>query len=221
LSKEQKKATESGSKNWKNKKVIVIVVILLSGILVGTLLYTRYFLKPKFNIFDLEKTGGSVKFNLQNVGNVDAHNVKIKVNGTWIPTFKMNATSVEHGYMVSPEQIATVFYGTIESAEEWFVLAKRVVPSIVGGETDRTTFLKLAVVENGVWRYLTDSEVTILIDAFENPRVYYTFGETTIDILKKREIKTVNIILPQISNLYEVVITCDEGTTLHFSVEVS
>jgi len=208
---------ESNSKNWKNKRVIVIVVVLLCGILVGGFLYTRYFLKPEFNTFDMEKTSSSITFNIQNIGKSDAHNVKIKVNGTWIPTFKMNVTSVEHGYSVSPEQIATVFYGTIESDEEWFELAKRLVPSIVGGETDGTTFIKLMVVENGMWRYLADSEVASLIGAFENPRAYYAFEETTIDILRSGEIKTVTIDLDESSAHYEVAISCDEGITLHFS----
>lgn len=209
--------TESDSKNWKNKKVIVIVVILLCGILVGSFLYTRYFLKPEFNTFDVEKTSSSMRFNIQNIGKADAHNVKIEVNGTWIPEFKMNVTSVEHGYVVSPEQIATVFYGTIENSEDWFELARRVVPSIVGGETNGTTFLKLEVVENGVWRYLDDNETSMLIDAFENPRAYYTFKETTIDILRRGEIKTVTIDLDESSDYYEVAISCDEGITLQFS----
>jgi len=186
-------------------------------ILIGAFLYSWHFLKPEFNIFDMEKTSSSITFNIQNMGKADAHNVEIEVNGTWLPAFEMNVTSVQHGYVVSPEQIATVFYGTIENSEDWFKLAKRVVPSVVGGETDGTTFLKLEVVENGVWRYLADNETTILIEAFENPRAYYTFGETTIDVLRIGEIKTVAINLSECSDFYEVAISCNEGITLQFS----
>jgi len=208
--------TESDSKNWKDKKVIAIIVILLSSIAVGAFLYARYFLKPEFNIFDVESP---TKFNIQNIGKADAHNVKIEVNGTWIPTFQMNVTSVENGSMY--DTAATVFYGTIYNYEpdsgEWYELSRRVVPSIVGGETNGTTFLKLTVEENGVLRHLTDSEVASLIDAFENPRTYYTFGETTIDILRMGEVKTVQITLKGRADSYEISISCDEEVTLQFS----
>jgi hypothetical protein len=204
--------TENESKNWKNKKVIVMIVILLSITVMGIFLYVWYFLKPEFNVFDMES---ATKFNIQNIGKADAHNIKIKVNGTWTPAFRMNVTKVEHGYS------ATVFYGTIygydEHSGEWFELAKRLVPSIVGGETNGTTFVKLMVIENGVRRHLTDSEVSILIDAFENPRAYYTFAETIIDILKVGEVKTVQILLQGRSDFYEISIFCDEGVTLQFS----
>ena len=232
----EKEMTESGSKNWKNKKVIVIVVILLGGILIGAFLYAWYYLKPEFkpefNTFDMEKSRGSVNFNIQNIGKADAHNITIKVNGTWtwIPTFRMDVTSVEHGYVVTPGQIATVFYGTIYGGE-WMALADRIVPSIVGGETDGATYVKIMVMENDVMRYLTENENVALIEAFENPRAYhtYTFGETTIDILRKGEIKTVvitlekwstkttAITLEQYPDFYEISISCDEGITLQFS----
>jgi hypothetical protein len=204
------------SKTSRNKKIIVVaIVILLSGVL-GIFLYTRYFLKPEFNLIDIETN--PTDFHIQNIGKADAHNVKIKFNGTWIPNFRMNTTKVEHGYMTSSEQIVTVFYGAIESSEDWYLLARRIVPSIVGGETDGATFVKLAVVENGVWRYLTDDEVASLIEAFENPRAYYTYGETTIDVLRVGEIKEVKITLKEpFRDFYEIFISCDEGISLQFS----
>jgi len=208
--------TENESKNWKNKKVIVMIVILLSITVMGIFLYVWYFLKPEFNVFNMES---ATKFNIQNIGKADAHNVKIKVNGTWIPNFRMNVTKVEHGYSITPEQIATVFNGTIYGydATELSELVRRLVPAITGWETDGTTFVKLMVVENGVWRYLTESEVASLIDAFENPRAYYAFGEAIIDILKVGEVKTVQILLQGRSDFYEISIFCDEGVTLQFS----
>lgn len=208
--------TQSNSKNWKDKKVTATIVILLSSIAIGIFLYTRYFLKPEFNIFDMESP---TKFNIQNIGKADAHNVEIKVNGTWIPKFSMNVTRVEHGYSVTPEQIATVFYGKIYGyePEELSELVRRVVSPIAGWESNGTTFVKLMVIENGVWRYLTDSEVASLIDAFENPQIYYTFGETTIDILRIGEVKTVQITLKGRADFYEISISCDEEVTLQFS----
>ena len=195
---------------------MIVIAIILIAILIGTFLYARYFLKPEFNVFDIQSN--PIKFNIQNIGKADAHNVKIKVNGTWIPNFKMNVTSVEHGYMVSPEQIATVFYGMIENSEGCFQLSKRVVPSISSGETDGIAFVKLAVVENGTWRYLDDNEVADIIQAFENPRTYYSFEETMIDILKIGEIETVTISVKEDSDSYQIVVSCDEGLTLQFSL---
>jgi hypothetical protein len=199
------------------KRIIAIVAVLFSSILIGTFLYDHYLLKPEFNIFGIESL---TKFDIQNIGKADAHNVKIKVNGTWIPTFKMNVTKVEHGYSVSPEQIATVFYGIIcgynEHSGEWFELTKRVVPYITGGETNGTTFVKLMVIENGTFRYLTDDEVTSLIDAFETPRAYYAFGETAIDVLRVGEVKTSQVTLEGRADSCEVSISCDEGITSHF-----
>lgn len=210
----------SNLKDHRNRNIIVVIAIVLSGILIGAFLYTQYFLKPEFNVFDAQLN--PIKFNIQNIGKADAHNVKIKVNGSWTPAFRMNVTKVEHGYSVSPEQIATVFYGTIcdydENSGEWFQLAKRVVPSITGGETNGTTFVKLMVVENGTWRYLDDDEVANSVEAFGNPRTYYSFGETTIDILKVGEIETVTISLKEHSDSYQISISCDEGLTLQFSL---
>jgi len=207
------------SKTSRNKKIIVVaIVILLSGVLIGTFLYTRYFLKPEFNLIDIETN--PTDFYIQNVGKADAHNVKIKFNGTWIPEISINVTSVEQGYSVSPEQIATVFKGIFDgSFEDMNILARKVIPSIVGMELDSERgWLKVMVVENGVWRYLTDNEVASLIEAFENPQAYYTYGETTIDVLRVGEIKGVKITLKEpFRDFYEIFISCDEGISLQFS----
>lgn len=195
--------------------------VLLSGVMVGAFLYAWYILRPEFNAFDMVANRNSIRFSIQNMGNADAHNVKIEVNGTWISYFKMNVTNVEH------RDNTTIFYGTINKwGEQAFDLAQRIVPSIVHGETplppmydavDYPTYIKVKAEENGVPRNLTDNEVASLIDAFENPRAYYTFGEATIDLLRKEEIRTMTINLSEPSHFYEVSVSSDEGATLQFS----
>jgi hypothetical protein len=155
------------------------------------------------------------------MGNADARNIKIEVNGTWISYFKMNVTNVEH------RDNATIFHGTINKWDEQaFNLAQRIVPSIVHGETplppiydavNYPTYIKVKAEENGVPRNLTDNEVASLIDAFENPGAYYTFGEATIDMLRKGEIRTMTINLSEPSHFYEVSVSSDEGVSLQFS----
>ena len=200
---------------------LALIAVLLIGLTVGVGLWyaivlTPRSLKPEFNIFNLEAGGNLVKFNIQNLGEADAHNVVIKVNGSWCPSIEINVTSVEHGYSVTPEQIATVFNGTFDgSFEDMNTLARRIIPSVAGMERDSEhTWLKVMVVENGTWRYLTDSEVALLKEAFENPHPYYTFAEKTINALRKDEIKTVEIHLEWSCDSYEVIISCDEGVTL-------
>lgn len=201
--------TERDSKNWKDKKVIAIIVILLSSIAVGAFLYTQHFLKPEFNIFDVESP---TKFNIQNIGKADAHNVKIEVNGTWVPTIEINVTSVEYG------EHDTLFNGRFDgSFEDMNILARRIIPSVAGMERDSEhAWLKIFVIENEMQRCFNDSEAAILIEAFENPRAYYTFGETTIDILRMGEVKTVQITLKGRADYYDISISCDEEVTLQF-----
>lgn len=205
----------------KKKNAIIMVAVTLSGVTLGAFLYSWYFLKPVFNAFDTVADVDSIGFSIQNMGNADAHNIKIEVNGTWISHFRMNVTNVEH------EDYSTIFYGTInEWGEQAFDLARRIVPSITYGwiplppyygAVDYPTYIRVEAEENGVPRNLTNDEVASLIHAFENPRAYYTLAETTIGVLRKGEIRTMTIDLSEPSHFYEVSVSSSEGTTLQFS----
>lgn len=204
-------------------KLAMLILLMCLAVGVGLLVLTQKEepAKPEFNVFNLEAGGNLVKFNLQNLGEADAHNVSIKVNGTWCPQIEVEITSVEEGYVVTPEQIATVFRGTIRGPTEYIIrVLKTGVPSIAGTERDvdhetqESTFLKVMVMENETYRYLTDSEVTAIKEVLENPHPYYTSTEETIDILRKDEIKTVEIHLEWGCDSFEMVISCDEGVAL-------
>lgn len=166
-----------------NRKLVIPILLLCLAVGIGLWYATtpKRSLKPEFNVFNLEAGGGLVKFNLQNLGEADAHNVSIKVNGTWHPQIEVEITSVEHGYSVTPEQIATVFRGTIKGdTSDILRVLKMIVPSTAGTERDTVpegTYIKIMVVENGTYRYLTDSEVTAIKEVLENPHPYYTSAE--------------------------------------------
>ena len=180
--------------------------------------------KPEFNIFDLEAGGSLVKFNLQNLGEADAHNVTITVNGTWIPQVQMNITSVENGYSPSVSTYkATIFKGTFNVAISHDVerLITKVISSVGFIESDyEAGWFAVGIVEEVVnqtlvsTRWFTDSEIALVEEILENPHPYYTSAEKTIDILRKDEIKTVDIHLEWSCDSFEMVISCDEGVTL-------
>jgi hypothetical protein len=215
-----KTVNNHGSRYWSGKRAAVISAVLLTIILAAAFLYARFFtLKPEFNVFEVSVYGAEVKFFIQNIGKADAHNVKTLVNGTWIQKFRVNLTFVEN------KGNWTLLRGD-NSGWPYHVsmLGLRVLPVIADWKvifTSTANYLNLtARADSDTLRHLTDLEVEILIDAFENPRPFYTYNESTIDLLRVGEVRTVTIILDENSDSYEVLISCDERITATLSLAV-
>ncbi|MDQ1279503.1 MAG: hypothetical protein QG670_765 [Thermoproteota archaeon] len=235
----RKRPTGSG----KSKLVFVAVLFTILGAAVGfglsyffvvsplkaeltavnsQLASTQQSLQPNFEISDFEKMGNNIQFSLQNTGNATATNIQIYVYGGWIPAYTMNVTSVEQGYIGSPEKIATVFNGTItnytssNTSPTFDNYVRRLEIPANGSETDGQTYLKLTVQENGVLRYLSGEETNLLTQAFANPTAYYTGNETMIDRLNNAATQTVRIDMTEWADSYEVEVFCDEGVDKSF-----
>jgi archaellum component FlaG (FlaF/FlaG flagellin family) len=172
-------------------------------------------LKPNFNVYNFQRRGNNIAFSVQNIGSTDAHNVTVTVNGAWIPSYNMSVTSVEHGYIDTPEHIATVFNGTIrnytaDTTPRFDDYVRRLGIQANGSETDYSTYLKITVEENGTLRYLTDNENEFLVESFGDPIATYTYNETTISVLAVAETKALTVDLQEWAESYQIAISCSE-----------
>ena len=172
-------------------------------------------LKPNFNVYNFQRRGNNITFSVQNIGSKDAHDVTVTVNGAWIPSYNMSVTSVEHGYIGTPEHIATVFNGTIrnytaDTTPRFDDYVRRLGIQANGSETDYSTYLKITVQENGTLRYLTNDESDFLVEAFGDPQATYTYNETTIAVLAVAETKAFTVDLQEWAASYQIAISCSE-----------
>jgi len=212
-------------------KLAMLILLMCLAVGVGLLVLTQREepAKPEFNVFNLEAGGNLVKFNLQNLGEADAHNVSIKVNGTWRPFPPINITDVTEDYIQTGSssgnpimKLGTIFHGNFDCFArdghyDYMVLHTLMRARALlwmGTESMMThEYFWIRVTDEEGTRTLTDSEVSQMIDCFENPNMY-PHAESTIDVLKKGEIKTVEIGLECLADSFEMVISCDEGVTL-------